>query len=131
MQWLLRPAGVQPPIGFNLMQKFEFAKFGLENLTLATGKPPEPGPGQIRLEPKALSLNYLDLLVVSGAYNPRLVLPATLISVGAGVVAAVGEGVQDISVGQSVMSHFPSAITKESYWPWPSWYTFPSGAMAN
>jgi NADPH:quinone reductase-like Zn-dependent oxidoreductase len=57
---------------------------------------------------KAMSLNYRDLMVVKGIYNPKLKLPATPISDGAGVVAAVGEGVEGVAVGDRVISHFVS-----------------------
>jgi NADPH:quinone reductase-like Zn-dependent oxidoreductase len=88
------------------MRAYRFEAFGLENLKLETLRTPQPGPGQVLLEVKALSLNYRDLMVVKGWYNPRLRLPATPISDGAGVIAAVGEGVTRVKVGDRVMSHF-------------------------
>lgn len=54
----------------------------------------------------ALSLNYRDLLVIRGLYNPNLPLPMTPISDGAGVVTAVGAGVSDVRVGDRVMGQF-------------------------
>lgn len=55
---------------------------------------------------KAASLNYRDLLVVTGRYNPRLALPMVPLSDGAGVVAAVGAGVSEVKVGDRVLGCF-------------------------
>ncbi|MFQ5789036.1 MAG: NAD(P)-dependent alcohol dehydrogenase [Acidobacteriota bacterium] len=88
------------------MHKYEFSRFGIEHLKLTETETPNPGPGEIRLDVKALSLNYRDLAVLSGSYNPKLKLPAAPVSDGAGVVSAVGEGVTAVQIGEAVMSHF-------------------------
>ena len=88
------------------MRFYDFAEFGLEQLTLREGAAPEPGPGEVRVRLQALSLNYRDVLIVKGLYNPRLALPAIPLSDGAGVVSAVGEGVTEWREGDRVMSHF-------------------------
>jgi NADPH:quinone reductase-like Zn-dependent oxidoreductase len=88
------------------MQTYRFDAFGLEHLKLVDARPQTPGPGEIALDVKAFSLNYRDLLVVKGLYNPKLKLPATPVSDGAGVVSAVGERVTRVQVGDRVMSHF-------------------------
>lgn len=66
--------------------------------------PGAPGPGQIRVRIHASSLNFHDLGVVSGQMptaDGRIPL-----SDGAGVVEAIGEGVQDFAVGDRVVSTF-------------------------
>ena len=88
------------------MRAYQLEAFGLENLRLVTRDAPQPGPGQVAVNVQAFSLNYRDLMVVTGTYNPKLKLPATPISDGAGVVSAVGPGVTRIRVGERVMSHF-------------------------
>ena len=88
------------------MRAYQFDAFGLENLRLVTRDAPQPGPGQVAVNVQALSLNYRDLLVVTGAYNPKLKRPATPISDGAGVVSAVGPGVTRVRVGERIVSHF-------------------------
>lgn len=59
-----------------------------------------PGPGQIRLKNTAAGLNYIDTYHRSGLY--KLPLPLVLGMEGAGTVTAVGEGVNDIKVGDRV-----------------------------
>jgi len=90
------------------MRAYRLDRFGLEHLRLAEIDPPQPGPGEIVLEVRAVSLNYRDLLVIKGQYNPKFRLPATPLSDGAGVVAAVGAGVERVRVGDRVVSHFIS-----------------------
>ncbi len=90
------------------MRAYRFDSFGLENLKLEQVAAPVPGPGEVLLDVKALSLNYRDLMVIKGLYNPRLRLPATPVSDAAGVISAVGAGVTHVRVGAEVTSHFIS-----------------------
>lgn len=90
------------------MRAYRFHAFGLENLTLESLDPPRPGPAEIVVDVKHFSLNYRDLLVIKGLYNPKLRLPAVPISDGAGVVSSVGPGVTRVRVGDHVISHFVS-----------------------
>src|SRR6266566_9670323 len=80
--------------------------FGIDNLTLADRPDPSPGPQQIVVRMKAWSLNYRDLLVVTGAYNPRMKLPLVPLSDGAGEVVAVGPGVTRFKPGDRVAGCF-------------------------
>src|SRR5205809_4058213 len=80
--------------------------FGIDNLTMAERPDPKPGPGQILLKMKAFSLNYRDLLVVKGLYNPKLKLPFVPLSDGVGEVAVVGAGVTRVKVGDRVAAIF-------------------------
>ena len=80
--------------------------FGFDNLKLVERPDPKPGPGQVLVEMKAWSLNYRDLLVVTGAYNPRMKLPMVPLSDGAGVVAAVGPNVSRFKAGDRVAPIF-------------------------
>jgi NADPH:quinone reductase-like Zn-dependent oxidoreductase len=66
--------------------------------------PGVPGPGQVRVRLNALSLNYHDYAVVTGAIpTPDGRIP---MSDGAGVVEAVGEGVSEFKPGDAVVSCF-------------------------
>jgi NADPH:quinone reductase-like Zn-dependent oxidoreductase len=90
------------------MRAYRFGEFGLDNLKLESTDSPRPGPGEVLVDIKAISLNYRDLLVIKGLYNPKLKLPAVPLSDGAGVISAVGEGVERVRVGDRVTSHFVS-----------------------
>src|SRR6059058_5266322 len=80
--------------------------FGIDKLALAERPDPSPGAGQVLVRMKAWSLNYRDLLVVKGQYNPRLKLPFVPFSDGAGEVVAVGPGVSRFKPGDRVAGLF-------------------------
>jgi NADPH:quinone reductase-like Zn-dependent oxidoreductase len=80
--------------------------FGLENLTLTERPTPTPGPGEVQIRLRAVSLNYRDLLVIKGQYNPRLPLPRIPVSDGAGEITALGPGVTRFKVGDRVAGAF-------------------------
>jgi NADPH:quinone reductase-like Zn-dependent oxidoreductase len=83
-------------------------KFSLDSLVLSERPQPEPAPGQVLVRVHAASLNYRDLLVSTGAYDPRIKLPIIPLSDGAGEVAAIGEGVTRLKVGDRVANLFMS-----------------------
>jgi NADPH:quinone reductase-like Zn-dependent oxidoreductase len=60
----------------------------------------------VRVRLRAASLNFRDLMMSKGIYNPKLKLPLIPLSDGAGEVAAVGEGVSRFRVGDRVVSAF-------------------------
>lgn len=80
--------------------------FGLENLSLQERPVAEPGPGEVRLRMLAASLNFRDLLMVRGHYNPRQPLPLIPCSDGVGIIDAVGPGVTRVQPGQRVAGIF-------------------------
>jgi NADPH:quinone reductase-like Zn-dependent oxidoreductase len=80
--------------------------FGIDNVTLADRPDPRPGPGQVLLKMRAFSLNYRDLLVVTGKYNPKMKLPIIPLSDGVGEITAVGDGVTRVKVGDRVCPLF-------------------------
>ena len=88
------------------MRHYQFSSFGLDQLKITESEAPAAGPGEVTIDVRAFSLNYRDLLVVKGLYNPRLPLPAVPVSDGAGVVASVGEGVTSVREGDRVMTQF-------------------------
>ena len=60
------------------MKAFELQPgFGFDNLKLVDRAEPKPAAGQVLVAMKAWSLNFRDLLVVTGAYNPKMKLPIT------------------------------------------------------
>ena len=60
----------------------------------------EPGPGEVRLRHGAVGLNFADTYFRSGLYPAAL--PAGMGVEGAGVVEAVGPGVEHVAVGDRV-----------------------------
>jgi NADPH:quinone reductase-like Zn-dependent oxidoreductase len=80
--------------------------FGIENMTLTDRPMPSPGVGQALVRIRAASVNYRDLLVVKGLYNPRLPLPRVPFSDGSGEVVEVGEGVTRVKAGDRVAAAF-------------------------
>jgi NADPH:quinone reductase-like Zn-dependent oxidoreductase len=62
---------------------------------------PEPGPGEVLVSLRAASLNHLDIWVRKGL--PSVPKPRILGADGAGVVAALGDGVEEFAVGERVV----------------------------
>jgi hypothetical protein len=89
-----------------VMKAVTFVEFGdAEVLHGADVPQPVPGPGQIRIRVGAASVNPLDGQIRSSAaqaYFPTP-LPAVLGFEVAGVVAALGEGVTGVAVGDRVV----------------------------
>ncbi|MGL4619152.1 MAG: alcohol dehydrogenase catalytic domain-containing protein, partial [Chroococcidiopsis sp.] len=80
--------------------------FGLDSLNIAERPDASPSYGQVLIKVRAVSLNYRDLMVVKGLYNPNIPLPLIPFSDGAGEVVAVGEGVTRVKVGDRVAGIF-------------------------
>jgi len=81
-------------------------RFGLDALQWVPGAVPVPAAGEVRLKVRAVSINYRDLLMVRGHYNPRQPLPLVPGSDCVGVVDAVGEGVDPSQLGRRVCVAF-------------------------
>jgi NADPH:quinone reductase-like Zn-dependent oxidoreductase len=88
------------------MRAWTVPSFGIENLKVADHPEPTPGPWQVVVAIRAVSLNYRDLMIVKGQYNPRMPLPRVPCSDGAGEVVAVGPGVTRVTVGDRVCGIF-------------------------
>ncbi|MES1972503.1 MAG: quinone oxidoreductase [Pseudomonadota bacterium] len=67
---------------------------------------PDPGPGEVRMRNTAVGLNYIDTYFRSGLYPSPL--PAGLGSEAAGVIVAVGPGVEGFAAGDRVGTFGPS-----------------------
>jgi NADPH2:quinone reductase len=75
---------------------------GVDALSWKELPTPTPKPGEVLIEIKAASLNFPDLLIVQNKYQMKPPLPFVPGSEYAGVVAAVGESVKHLKVGDSV-----------------------------
>jgi len=80
---------------------------GIDSLVLQEQPTPRPGPGQVLVRMRAASLNYRDLMVVTGRYARGAPLPDLVpLSDGAGEVAEVGPGVTRVQAGDRVAGIF-------------------------
>lgn len=85
---------------------YELTNFDLESIR-ETKRTTQPlGPQDVLIRMKAVSLNYRDLLVASGRYNPSMKLPRIPLSDGAGEVIEVGESVSRFKPGDRVSPNF-------------------------
>jgi NADPH:quinone reductase-like Zn-dependent oxidoreductase len=88
------------------MRGWQVSSFGIDSLEFVERPTPAPGPGEVLVGVRAVSLNYRDLMVVKGLYNPKMQLPRIPCSDGAGEVVAVGSGVTAWRPGDRVMGIF-------------------------
>lgn len=77
---------------------------GYDKVGLGSADAAAPAAGEITVRLHANSLNYHDFAVVSGMWGPSA--PRIPMADGAGEVIAVGEGVSEFAVGDSVVSTF-------------------------
>ena len=63
----------------------------------------EPGPGELKVAVRAASVNFPDVLMVRGLYQQRQEPPFVPGSEGAGIVTAVGDGVEGFAPGDRVL----------------------------
>jgi NADPH2:quinone reductase len=75
---------------------------GVEQLRADDVAVPVPGAGEVRIRVEAAGVNFIDTYKRSGLYP--VTLPHTLGQEAAGVVTAVGEGVDEFRVGDRVAS---------------------------
>jgi NADPH:quinone reductase-like Zn-dependent oxidoreductase len=81
-------------------------ELGIDALQLKEKDVPRPGHGQVLVRIRAASLNYRDLLVISGNYSRNLPLPLVPLSDCAGEVVEVGAGVNRWLPGDRVAGAF-------------------------
>jgi NADPH2:quinone reductase len=73
---------------------------GPEQLSFEDRPLGSPGPGQVALRQTAIGLNFIDTYQRSGLYPVQT--PFVAGNEGAGIITAVGDGVQDLKVGDRV-----------------------------
>ena len=66
---------------------------------------PQPGPGDVLIAVQAAALNYFDTLITRGKYQSKPPLPFSPSAEVAGVVEALGPGVDGVRVGERVMAY--------------------------
>ncbi len=88
------------------MRYVEISRFGLDGLAVREKGIPKPGKREVLVRVHANSLNFRDLRVAQGLYDPRMKLPRVPLSDGAGVVAEIGSGVTRFRTGDRVAGIF-------------------------
>ena len=91
-------------------------------------EPPTPGPGEVAVDVEAAALNFPDILLCQGKYQEKPPLPFTPGVELAGTVAALGEGVEGLSVGQRVLGgpkYGPGALAERTLAPAATLYPVP------
>ena len=76
---------------------------GPDTLVLEDLPDPQPGPGEARIAVRACAVNFPDFLVIQDLYQfkpPRPFSPGAEV---AGVIDALGEGTEGLSIGQRVI----------------------------
>src|SRR6185312_2262868 len=77
---------------------------GPETLEVEDLPMPQPGQGEVRVRVMGASVNPVDYKMRNGGYLPREALPLTLGRDVAGVIDAVGPGVQGLLAGDAVFA---------------------------
>jgi NADPH2:quinone reductase len=87
------------------MKALVCTEFGpLEALRVEDVPAPVAGPGQVVINVAAASVNFPDALIVQGKYQAKPTLPFIPGAEVSGVIAAVGEGVDDARIGTRVLA---------------------------
>ncbi len=91
------------------MKVIEASQFGGPDvLTLKERATPEPGPGSLLIEVRAAGLNYADIMSRQGVYPSVPAAPFVPGFEVAGVIQALGDGVEGFKVGDTVAAITPS-----------------------
>jgi NADPH:quinone reductase-like Zn-dependent oxidoreductase len=89
------------------MRAYRIGSFGsVDGVVLGSRDDPRPGTREILLRVRATSLNYRDLMVLKGGGRGPTKLGVVPLSDGAGEIAAVGDGVARLAVGDPVIGCF-------------------------
>ena len=80
--------------------------FGDRDLRLTEVEPPPaPGPGEVRIRIRAVGLNFIDVWGFRGMAFAKRKLPLTVGAEAAGEIAALGEGVEGLAIGDLVVPY--------------------------
>ena len=76
---------------------------GIENASLGEVAKPVPEAGDVLIEVRAVSVNFVDLVMISGSYQFKPALPFVPGKLPVDLVAAVGEGVTRFKPGDRAL----------------------------
>jgi len=75
-----------------------------ESLVLEEVDDPQPGPGQVVVDVAACAVNFPDVLMIQDLYQFKPPLPFSPGAEVAGTVSALGDGVDNVTVGDRVLA---------------------------
>ena len=75
-----------------------------ESLVVEDVRPPTPRRGEAVISVKAAGVNFPDVLIIQNKYQVKPPLPFSPGSEAAGVVTAIGDGVDHVKIGDRVMA---------------------------
>ena len=119
------------------MQKIICPAYGPpETLRVEDAPAPTPAPGQVLVRHRAWGLNYVDLLMVAGGYQLKPDTPFMPGIEAAGDVIALGDGVDDLAIGDRVMTNARyglfaeiAAVDRAGVQPLPEAFDYAEGAV--
>src|ERR1700731_4790668 len=89
------------------MEAYRIDRFGsVDGIVLRSSEDPRPGPKEILMRVHASSLNYRDLMVLQGGSRGPTKIGVIPLSDGAGEVAAMGDGVTPVKIGDRIAGCF-------------------------
>ncbi len=84
-----------------------------ETLVVEDVPDPVPGPGEVVIRVRAAALNFFDTLIIENRYQFKPELPFSPSGECAGVIEALGEGVEGFSVGERVSAYLGWGAARE------------------
>ena len=101
---------------------------GIDALEFGELADPVAGPGEVLVDVHAAALGFMDTLMVAGRYQMKPALPFVPGTDAAGVVLAIGDGVQRVCVGDRVAcSHWHGGMADRMVAPEWSVVKLPDG----
>jgi NADPH:quinone reductase-like Zn-dependent oxidoreductase len=89
------------------MKAYHIDRFGsVGGIVRRSSEDPRPGPKEVLMRVRASSLNYRDLMVLKGSGRGPTKIGVVPLSDGAGEVAATGEGVTRVKIGDRIAGCF-------------------------
>lgn len=85
---------------------------GPEVLTIEDIDIAAPGPGEVRIQAKALGLNRAEALLRSGKYIEQAIFPSGIGLEAAGLIESIGAGVEGLSPGDAVSLAPPRSMVR-------------------
>lgn len=129
------PAAEEKTLSCRALILTGFGGYDKIKLQVKTQSQPQLKPGEVLVRVKACGVNFAELLLRQGLYEPQPTLPHSMGMEGAGVIEAVGEDVKDRKVGDRVILMSRSGtwlevtvVPADQTFPMPEQMSFEEGA---